>query len=74
MSLITMGPLTAAAPPLPASNPGGAADNDVVEISLLLPARWAQDLMTLSRERGQSIGQILRGMIGQALHDGITPP
>jgi hypothetical protein len=25
--------------------------------------------MELSRERGQSVGQILRSMIGQALHD-----
>jgi hypothetical protein len=74
MSLITMSPPTAAPPPLTACDPGGPADNDVVEISLLLPARWAQDLMTLSRERGRSVGQILRGMIGQALHNGITPP
>jgi hypothetical protein len=72
MSLFAMGAPTALPPPLTASNLGGAADNEVVEISLLLPARWAQDLMELSRERGQSVGQILRSMIGEALHDGVS--
>jgi hypothetical protein len=52
-----------------ASNSGNRRHDDIVEISLLLPSQWASDLMELSRERGQSVGQILRSMIGQALHD-----
>jgi hypothetical protein len=36
-----------------------------------LPAQWTQELMDLSRKRRQSIGQILRSMIGHALHDGV---
>ena len=74
MSLFTMSPPTALPPPLPASNLGGPADNEVVEISLLLPAPWAQDLLEMSRQRGQSVGQILRSMIGQALHEGVSGP
>lgn len=54
----------------PATEMGNGPCDDIVEINLLLPTRWACDLMELSRERGQSVGQILRSMIGQALHDG----
>jgi hypothetical protein len=53
-----------------ASNVGGGGQGDVVEISLLLPSQWANDLVELSRERHQSVAQILRSMIGQALHEG----
>jgi hypothetical protein len=74
MSSFAMSPPTALPPPLTASNLGGPADNEVVEINLLLPARWALDLMELSRERGQSVGQILRSMIGQALQDADPEP
>jgi hypothetical protein len=52
-----------------ASKAGNPRHDDIVEINLLLPSEWACDLMELSRERGQSVGQILRSMIGQALHD-----
>jgi hypothetical protein len=52
-----------------AANLGKACLDDVVEISLLLPSEWANELIELSRERGQSVGQILRSMIGQALHE-----
>ena len=52
-----------------ASKAGNPNHDDIVEISLLLPSQWACDLIELSRERGQSVGQILRSMIGQALHD-----
>jgi hypothetical protein len=52
-----------------ASNVGGQRHDDVVEISLLLPSKWADDLIELSKDRGQSVGQILRSMIGQALDD-----
>jgi hypothetical protein len=63
-------------PPAPslditALNGGSGVDDEVIEISLLLPAGWAQHLMELSRERRQSVGQLLRSMIGQALHDGV---
>ena len=72
MSLFTMSAPTALPPPLTASKSGDLADNQVVEISLLLPAQWAQDLLALSRERGQSVGQILRAMIRQGLCDGVS--
>lgn len=52
-----------------ASKVGDARHDDIVEINLLLPSQWACDLIELSKERGQSIGQILRTMIGQALDD-----
>jgi hypothetical protein len=53
-----------------ASNVGGGGQEDVVEICLLLPSRWANDLIELSRERHQSVAQILRSIIGQALREG----
>ena len=40
---------------------------DVVEITLLLPASQAEALIALSRSRRQSVGQILRGLIDRAL-------
>jgi hypothetical protein len=48
---------------------GNRGADDVIEITLLLPSQWADDLLALSRERQQSVGQILRSMIGHALHD-----
>ena len=47
-------------------NPGGVSD-DVVEIGLFLPAHRAEALIALSRQRRQSVGQILRGLIDQAI-------
>ena len=41
--------------------------DDVVEIGLLLPANRAEALLDLSRRRHQSVGQILRGLIDQAV-------
>ena len=52
-----------------ASEPGSPRLDDIVEVSLLIPSRWADDLMELSRERGQSVGQLIRSMIGRALED-----
>lgn len=49
------------------SMPGSA---EIVEIPLLLPASWADALIELSKRRRQSIAQILRGLIDQALLDG----
>ncbi len=48
---------------------GSPVAPDVVEIGLLLPASWADALVELSRRRGQSVGQLLRGFIDQALND-----
>jgi hypothetical protein len=45
------------------------ASNEVVEIGLLLPTNWANTLIELSRQRHQSVAQILRAIIGSALHD-----
>jgi hypothetical protein len=44
--------------------------DDVVEIGVFLPAHRAEALMALSRQRHQSVGQILRGLIDQV----IAPP
>ncbi len=41
--------------------------DEVVEIGLLLPAHRAEALIALSRQRHQSVGQILRSLIDQAI-------
>ncbi len=41
--------------------------DEVVEIGLLLPANRVKALLDLSRQRHQSVGQILRGLIENAL-------
>jgi hypothetical protein len=46
---------------------GGGSWDDVVEIGLLLPTRRAEALMALSKERRESVGQILRSMIEREL-------
>ena len=46
--------------------PHGISD-DVVEIGLFLPSHRAEALIALSRRRRQSVGQILRGLIDQAI-------
>jgi hypothetical protein len=51
---------------------GMAVGGDVVEIGLLLPASWADALLEMSKRRGQSIAQILRGMIDRALVDDLS--
>jgi hypothetical protein len=70
MSMIASTPPTASMQNIAAATLGNACADDVVEISLLLPSEWANELIELSRERRQSVGQILRSMIGQALHEG----
>jgi hypothetical protein len=47
----------------------GSTSPDVVEIGLLLPANWANSLIALSKLRHESVGQILRSIIGRALHE-----
>lgn len=46
---------------------GPSAADPVVEIGLLLPAKRAEALIALSRERRQSVAQILRGLIEREL-------
>ncbi len=55
-----------------ASELGSPRLDDIVELSLLIPSQWANDLMELSQERGQSVGQLLRAMIGRALENEAT--
>jgi hypothetical protein len=69
MSILASSPSTAPIDDTIAPNAGSWGTDGVVEINLLLPSEWAQDLIQLSRERRQSVGQILRSMIGHALHE-----
>jgi len=41
--------------------------DDVVEIGLLLSSRRAEALLALSRQRHQTVGHIIRGLIDQAI-------
>ncbi len=52
-----------------AKTPGMTGSGAVVEIGLLLPAAWADALLEMSKRRRQSVGELLRGMIDQALVD-----
>ena len=70
MSMIAMNAAAATIFGGAASDVGDGRPHDVVEINLLLPSQWADDLIQLSRERQQTVAQVLRSMIGQALHEG----
>ncbi len=70
MSMIAMNATTAVLFGGAASDVGGSRRDAVVEINLLLPSQWADDLIQLSRERNQTVAQVLRSMIGHALHEG----
>jgi hypothetical protein len=62
--------LSSAATPVDAATAALSGTNslhDVVEIGLLLPADWAAALIELSKQRQQSVGQILRSFIGRGL-------
>jgi hypothetical protein len=72
MSMLASTSLTAPIQGMYAPDVGNHQTAGVVEINLLLPSQWADDLMALSRERQQSVGEILRSMIGQALHDRVV--
>jgi len=41
----------------------------VVEVGLLLPANWAAALIELSRQRGETVAQILRASVAQTLRE-----
>jgi hypothetical protein len=53
----------------PAALPSMAELPQVVEVGLLLPANWAAALIELSRERGESVAQILRASVAQTLRE-----
>jgi hypothetical protein len=46
-----------------------AGPPQVVEVGLLLPANWAAALIELSKERGESVAQILRASVAQTLRE-----
>ena len=52
-----------------ANNRGMPDSSDVVEIGLLLPATWVDALLEMSKRRGLSVGELLRGMIDRAIVD-----
>lgn len=54
---------------LTAPKPGTSPFGDIVEIGLLLPAARVEALVKLSRRRQQSVAQLLRALIDNALAD-----
>ncbi len=52
-----------------AIGPGKPFAEAVVEIPLLLPAARVEALLSLARQRHESVGQILRGWIDRELAD-----
>ena len=42
-------------------------EDEVIEVALLLPSTRLEALMDLSKNRGQSVGQILRSLIERVL-------
>ena len=46
---------------------GSPTMNDVIELSLLVPAKKMEALMALSEQRRETVGQILRQLIDRAL-------
>jgi hypothetical protein len=73
MSVMSANAPAARGADVPASILGSHTSEEVVEVSLLLPAAWRNALIELSARRDQSVGQILRALIGRALRDGDLP-
>ena len=73
MSMIATSIPTVAAKDIGPVGASARSCNDVVEIGLLLPTNWANMLVELSRQRHQSVAQVLRTIIGGALHDLAAP-
>lgn len=46
---------------------GASMNPDVVEIGLLLPTSWAEALVEMSKSRGESVAQIVRGLINREI-------
>jgi hypothetical protein len=67
MSSLALNPNEVSISDLVASRFRANSQEDVVEIGLLLPAHWAAALVELSKQRHESVGQLIRAMIGQAL-------
>ena len=67
MSLIALNPSAAPVSDLVPPLALASSREDVVEIGLLLPAHWAIALVELSKQRRESVGQLIRALIGQAL-------
>jgi len=67
MSTAAMNPTAAPAFDFNASLSGNSSSDNVVEIGLLLPTDWAVALVELAKKRQQSVGELLRTYIGQAL-------
>jgi hypothetical protein len=51
-----------------APNAGTRTGDEIVEISLLLPASRVDDLVELARRRGQTVARLLRVLIDDAVH------
>jgi len=73
MPMIAMSTPTTATTDIGAGALCSHSSSDVVEIGLLLPTNWANSLIELSKQRHQSVAQVLRGIIGSALHDAASP-
>jgi hypothetical protein len=67
MSTAAITPCSAPAFDVNASLFGNSSPGEVVEIGLLLPADWAIALVDIAKKRHQSVGELLRMYIGQAL-------
>jgi hypothetical protein len=72
MSMIATSVPVTTASDMSTTAPSHPSPNDVVEIGLLLPTNWANTLIELSKQRHQSVAQILRGIIGSALHESVA--
>jgi len=67
MPALTLKPTASLVSDLGTSLSHANSPEDVVEIGLLLPAQWAVALVELSKQRHESVGQLLRAVIGRAL-------
>lgn len=60
--------------PAAVDGPKPVAENDFRELSLLLPAWQLDAIAELARRREMNVGQLLRRLIGNMLHEmGQTP-
>ena len=70
MSMIATSPPSALRHDAVASNLGQRSPRRHRRGQLIAPLAVGQRVIELSRKRRQSVGQIIRSMIGHALHDG----
>lgn len=69
MLKVDSGPVSASFDDGPADFPGTTEVPQVVEVGLLLPANWAAALIQLSKERGETVAQILRASVAKTLSE-----